>query len=56
MIAEGVKGLLMASSETLVVCALRREAESRRTWRGFGGFEIVVTGPALSLSVKDALN
>ena len=45
--AEGVKGLLIAKSETFVVWALRREAESRRTWSGFGGLSIAGVVEAL---------
>lgn len=37
-IAEIVKGLLMSSRLSLVMCALSRVALSRSTWRGFGGF------------------
>lgn len=36
--ADGVKGLLMSSSESFVVCALRSAAASWRTSRGSGGF------------------
>lgn len=36
-IADGVKGLLMASRLRRVVCALTSVAESRMTCSGFGG-------------------
>lgn len=46
-----MNGLLIAKSEILVVCAFSRVAESRRIWRGLGGFEMVVADV-----VVDALN
>ena len=42
MIADGVKGLLRISKESFVVCALRMEAASKRSARGFGEEEEVV--------------
>lgn len=53
MIAEGVNGLLIAKSETLVVCALSRVAESRRIWRGLGGSKMVVAGVVLDVLKED---
>ena len=53
--AEGVKGLLIAKSETFVVWALRREAESRRTWSGFGGLSIAGVVEALEMEERNVL-
>ena len=47
--ALGVNGLLMSNKLSFVVCAFSKEAESRRTWRGFGGF----AGSVASLVEED---
>jgi hypothetical protein len=51
VIAEGVNGLLVASSAIFVTCALSSVAESRTTWRAFGGDGI---GCAVTESDEDA--
>lgn len=51
--AEGVKGLLIAKRDSLVVWAFSRVAESRRICRGFGGFEMGVAGVVLDALKED---
>jgi hypothetical protein len=58
-IADGVKGLLIASRLSLVVWALTSFAESLRTWRGFGGLSILVSGASMAvllLGFSDEVN
>lgn len=55
MISDGVKGVLIARREILVVCALSSLAESRRTWSGLGAFSrwgVVVVEAALREDVN----
>lgn len=56
MIADGVNGLLIARSETLVVCAFSRVAESLRTLRGFGGFSTDGVGRSVDWDVRELVN
>jgi hypothetical protein len=59
LIADGVKGLLIARRLNLVVWALTSFAESLRTWRGFGGLSILVSGASMAvllLGFSDEVN
>ena len=56
MIAEGVNGLLIARSETLVVCAFSKVAESLSTLRGFGGFSTDGVGRSVDWDVRELVN
>ena len=53
--ADGVNGLLRSSRLSFVTWAFNSFAESRKTWRGFGGFAGILVDEELSLD-KEVIN